>query len=428
MGGSVRDVEVVIGIVGYGTTTPGIGGRIKVEAEDFVVEEVSSPPPKVEGGRYTVAVLRSRNWETNRLVREMARRLAVSRKRISFAGTKDKRAVTTQLFQFDVPEEQVRALRLGDVDILESWTTDRRLEIGDLVGNRFRIVVRDLAVPPDEAGPILAATAAQLEVLGGFPNFFGIQRFGSIRPITHVVGRHLVRGEFKEAVDAYVANPIEGEDPETYEARQELAATGDYAAALDAMPDVMGFEKAILNYLVRQPADYIGALKELPFNLLLMFVHGYQSYLFNRILSERIRRGLPLNEPLDGDLILPRGKDGLPDRDRPLRVDVSNAGKMGHQVRDGKAFVSGALFGSEAPLAGGLMGEIEDEVVAGEGLRPEDFVIPRMPRLSSKGTRRELLSVVRELRWSFESAGAMLEFELPRGCYATSLLRELMKV
>ena len=419
--------EEAIGVVGRATTTPGIGGRVKVEAEDFVVEEMSSPPPKVEGAKYTIATIRSRNWETNRLVREMARRLAVSRRRISFAGTKDKRAVTTQLFCFEAPEAVVRSLRLADVDVLETYATDRRLEIGDLLGNRFRIVVRDLAVPPNEAEAILAATAAQLAVLGGFPNFFGMQRFGSIRPITHVVGRHIVRGEFKEAVDAYAANPIVGEDMEAFEARQELAASGDYGEALKAMPDVMGFEKALLNALVRRPGDYVGALQELPFNLLMMFVHGYQSFLFNRILSERMRRGLPLNEPLEGDLVLPLDKQGLPDRDRPLAVEASNLEKMRRQVRDGKAFVSGALFGSDAVLAAGPMGEIERAVVASEGLKPEDFVVPRMPRLSSRGTRRELVAAVRGLRWAVEGSAAKLEFELSKGCYATSLLREFMK-
>jgi tRNA pseudouridine13 synthase len=423
----VGDPEPIVGILAYATPTAGIGGRIKVAPEDFVVEEISSPPPKVEGGTRTVAVVRTRNWETNRLVREMSRRLAVSRKRIRFAGTKDKRAVTTQLFQFDLPEEAVKSLRLSDVEILETWTTDRELEIGDLLGNRFRIVVRNLAVPPKEVESILAATAAELGALGGFPNFFGLQRFGSVRPITQVVGRHIVRGEFKEAVDAYVANPIEGEGEEAFEVRTGLAVSGDYAEALKAYPDVMGFEKALLNHLVRVPGDYLGALQALPFNLLMMFVHGYQSLLFNRILSERMRQGLPLNEPLDGDLVLPQDKSGLPDRGRPLRVEAANLEKMRRQVRDGKAFVSGALFGSEAPLAAGTMGEIERTVVEAEGLKPEDFVIPRMPRLSSRGMRRELLAVVRGLGWAVGGTNATLEFELQRGCYATSLLREFMK-
>jgi len=85
------------------------------------------------------------------------------------------------------------------------------------------------------------------------------------------------------------------------------------------------------------------------------------------------------------------------------------------------------LFGSESALAAGPMGEIERMVVSAEGLRSEDFVIPRIPRLSSRGTRRELLAPVRNLRWVVEGTTARLDFELLKGCYATSLLREFMK-
>jgi len=156
-------------------------------------------------------------------------------------------------------------------------------------------------------------------------------------------------------------------------------------------------------------------------------VNGYQSYLFNRILSERMRRGLPLNEPLEGDLVLPLDKHGLPDRDRPLAVEASNLEKMRRQARDGKAFVSGALFGSDARLAAGPMGEIERGIVASEGLKAEDFIVPRMRRLSSRGTRRELVAAVRGLRSAVEGSAATMEFELSKGCYATSFLREMMK-
>src|SRR5437867_8629902 len=105
-------MERDVGIVGYLTSTPGLGGTLKAIAEDFVVEEISSPPATAVDGRYTIASLRVRNWETNRLVRELARALHISRRRIGFAGTKDKRALTTQLFSFEnVPPEAIKALR-----------------------------------------------------------------------------------------------------------------------------------------------------------------------------------------------------------------------------------------------------------------------------------------------------------------------------
>src|SRR5438876_12205718 len=193
-------MERDVGIEGYLTSTPGLGGTIKASADDFVVDEISSPPTPAIDGRYTIVALRVRNWETNRLVRQLARTLHISRRRIGFAGTKDKRAITTQLFSFDdVRPEAIKALRLKDTEVVDVFRSDRGLEIGDLRGNRFRVVVRRLALPPEQAATAAAETARQLRVFGGFPNFFGVQRFGSVRPITHVVGRHIVRGEFREA-------------------------------------------------------------------------------------------------------------------------------------------------------------------------------------------------------------------------------------
>jgi len=117
-------MERDVGIEGYLTSTPGVGGMLKETADDFTVEEVSSPPPTVPDGRYAIAALRLRNWETNRLVRQLARTLHISRRRIGFAGTKDKRAITTQLFSFDdVRPEAIKALRLADVEVVDEEPT-----------------------------------------------------------------------------------------------------------------------------------------------------------------------------------------------------------------------------------------------------------------------------------------------------------------
>jgi tRNA pseudouridine13 synthase len=421
-------MERDVGIEGYLTSTPGIGGTLKSAAEDFVVEEISSPPATSEDGAYTIATVRVRNWETNRLVRQFARNLHVSRNRIGFAGTKDKRAITTQLFSFEnVPPDALNRLDMKDLEILDVARSDRPLEIGDLAGNRFRIVVREIGATESKAMSAVEDTARELRMFGGFPNFFGIQRFGSVRPITHIVGRHIVRGEFREAVDAYAANPIKGESPESYEVRSALRDTGDVQLALRQYPKAYGFEKAILNHLAASPGDWVGALRALPFNLLMMFVHGYQSYLFNRILSERMRRGIPIHEPVAGDLVLPADKQGLPDRARTVDATCDNLERVTERCHAGKAWVSGILFGSEPEFAGGEPGQIEKGIVAQEGLQPNDFIIPEIPRISSKGTRREILAPIRDLDAAVRGRDVHLSFDLTRGSYATCLVREFTK-
>src|SRR3989475_9491316 len=128
-----------------------------------------------------------------------------------------------------------------------------------------------------------------------------------------------------------------------------------------------------------------------------MSVHGYQSYLFNQVLSERMRRGVPIHEPVAGDLVLPADKRGLPDRERTIDVTCDNLDRVTDRCREGKAWVSAVLFGSESEFAAGEVGQIEKGTVAREGLRAEDFIIPEIPRISSKGSRREVLPPLHDL-------------------------------
>ena len=421
-------MEPDIGIAGYLTSTPGVGGVLKAVPEDFVVEERSTPPPPDPAGDYTIATIRTRGWETNRLVRQLSRSLRISRRRIGFAGTKDKRAVSVRRFSFSgLAPESLEALHLRDMQVTEAYRSSQPLEIGDLWGNSFRILVRDLDVPSDRAEAIVDETSRQLTSFGGFPNFFGVQRFGSVRPITHEVGRELVRGDFRAAVNTYVAHPIDGEDAESFRVRTELEDSGDVKRALRSYPRSYSFEKALLNHLSAHPDDVVGALGALPPNLLMLFVHAYQSYLFNRILSDRLRRGLPFHEPVVGDIVLAVDAHGLPDRDRRIEVEPHNLERVSQRCRAGKAWVSAILFGSEVPLASGVMGEIERSVVHAEGLSGRDFIIPEMPRMSSKGTRREILAPMHELSTAIDADGLHVSVALTRGAYATCLVREFTK-
>ncbi|HLE96443.1 MAG TPA: tRNA pseudouridine(13) synthase TruD, partial [Candidatus Thermoplasmatota archaeon] len=199
---TVDPLEARLGLSWYLTDSPGCGGRLRTLPEDFVVEEVPLVLPRspVGEGKYTVARVRARNWETNRLMQELQRRLGLGRHDIFFAGTKDKRAVTTQYVSLRAPEDAVRALAIRDVDILDTFRTARAPKIGELAGNRFEIVVRDLAVPVEEATASAAAAVARLQDAGGFPDYFGLQRFGVVRPVTHVVGERILRGDLAAAV------------------------------------------------------------------------------------------------------------------------------------------------------------------------------------------------------------------------------------
>lgn len=418
--------EVEIGISVYWTDeVPGIGGKLKKRPDDFVVDEISILPPEDADGELTAAVVWHRNWEMNRLVRRLGTNLGIGRNRIGFAGTKDKRSVATQLITFAAPPEAVATIYIPDVEFLRIYRTKVNTMLGSLLGNRFRITVRDTEA--DGLMDRIQTVTGRIEELGGFPNFFGVQRFGVVRPITHLIGKAIVRGDFERAVMLYLAEQAGTEGEDSKDARSFVSETKDFGQALRMFPKTLVFERTLLGHLSKRPDDFPGALKRLPRNLIMMFVHAYQSFLFNRILSRRIQHKLPLDEPVEGDIILPLDKHGLPNQRRHIEAHSSNLPTVSSRVREGKGFVSGSLFGAESAFAGGQMGEIEREIVESEGLSPSDFIVPEVIPASSKGIRRELLAPVREFRWRISESSAFFSFELNKGCYATSLLREYMK-
>lgn len=419
--------EIDLGLELYLTEDiPGIGGKLRRTPEDFEVEEISILPPEDPEGRFVIAKVWHRNWEANRLVRRLSTNLRVSRARIGFAGTKDGRSVATQLMSFDAPIDAVRALSIPDVVVSDAYRARRGIAIGDLIGNRFTIRVADLREDVDVAG-VCDEVRRHLQEAGGFPNFFGVQRFGSIRPITHLIGRDLVQGDFEGAVMRYVANPMDDEDSDANDARRALQESRDFERAFKDFPQKLTFERTMIARLKDRPEDYVGALRTLPKNLLMMFVHAYQSYLFNKILSERIRAGMSIREPEVGDLILPLSKTSVPDQDNPIPVTETNLQKVARSTTEGKAFVSGLIFGTESQFAGGRMGEIERRVIEAEGVEKMDFQIVGLREASSKGIRRELLAQAKDLRIDFDGEVATFRFILNKGCYATSLMREFMK-
>lgn len=419
--------EADLGMEIYCSPTSGTGGRLKHLAEDFIVEEIPRSPPPADDGKYVIATVTSTNWEMNRLVRMLSKNLGISRNRIGFAGTKDKRAITTQLISFEAPLEQVQAISMHQVEIRDAYRSNKHLTIGDLIGNRFTIKVKDCRLKGPELLEDVTATRSALDLLRGFPNFFGVQRFGAVRPITHLVGRSIVRGDLEGAVMWYVGHPNDNEDEASRDARNRLQQDRDFGAAMSYFPNKLTFERMVIGWLDRNPGDYAGAIRVLPGNLQMMFVHAYQSYMFNRMISERMRRSLPLDRPIVGDVILPADKNGLPDHDKHVPVTKNNLDLVDGPVRDGRAFISGVLFGQDSIFSEGEMGEIERKVVEAEGLKLDDFKVPQIPDCNSRGSRRELLAQYHDLKLQLGDDSYDISFSLGKGCYATVLMREFMK-
>ncbi|WP_254280026.1 tRNA pseudouridine(13) synthase TruD [Haloarcula marina] len=440
-------IERTVGMEYYVSDADGVGGRLRASPADFRVTELEAfdtAPVDADTGGYPHLVLRVElsNWDTNDFASALSDRLGISRERVSWAGTKDKRAVTRQLFSVkgvgpaDVPE-------LDGADIEVVGRAGRPVLFGDLAGNAFDIVVRD-ADHPENAASVVADlrafaggeetdTLPNGETAVAVPNYFGQQRFGSRRPVTHEVGLAIVREDWEGAVLAYVGNPHEREPEDTQAAREYVDETHDWAGALDRLPRALGYERSMCHTLVENgaegPEDFREAVETLPTNLQTLFVNAAQSYVFNRILSERLERGLPFDRPVAGDVVCFRDSDApadlpLPDTDRTQRVTEKRLRTVERHCERGRAFVTAPLVGTETDLGEGEPGEIAREVLADVGLEPADFDLPGA--FDSEGTRRAV-AVRTSLAVDRDGDDLSFSFALPKGSYATVLLREFRK-
>ncbi len=420
--------EADIGLLYYLTDRQGTGGRLKKEPQDFIVREVADEHPHSDNGRFTIADVTTTNWETNRLIRLLSRSMHISREKVGFAGTKDKRAVTTQRMSFECDPSKLELVDLQDIEFSNVFRSDVPVKMGDLKGNRFVINVRDVETSPEETKDIVSAVTDEVMAEGGFPNYYGVQRFGISRPVTHLVGERLVRGDLRGAVETYLFYPSLYEEDIVRQTREELRkCDGDYSKIDLLLPKIMGFEQTLVDYLRQNPGDYKGAIESMPSNLQMMFTHAYQSYLYNLMLSERMARGMPLNKPVIGDTVIPIDGNGVPSHDEHVTVTDRNIRIVEKQVAKGKAYVAISVFGSDGLFSEGEMGEIERKVVSDAKLTPEDFIVTGLPHCSAKGDWREILCRVNDLSTEMTDEGYRLSFYLTKGNYATCLMREYLK-
>ncbi|MBE0522677.1 MAG: tRNA pseudouridine(13) synthase TruD [Candidatus Methanoperedenaceae archaeon] len=423
--------ENEIGIGLFYSKTPGIGGVIRQQVEDFIVSEMTNRT-ETTNGNYLIAELTKQNWDIHHLARDLSRILRISQKRIGWAGTKDKRAVTTQKISiWELSEEELARVKLKDVELKAVGRSNRKLSLGELWGNRFKITIRDIGLNADETRFRVEAVSRELE--NGAPNFFGVQRFGEIRPVTHVVGEALVRGNLKDAAMTYIARPFPDEPDEFRSVRQIVWDSGDFKEGIKIYPQKLQFEKAMMNHLVAHPDDFSGAFRTLSQNLQKMFLHAYQSYIFNIILSRRIGKGFLIHEAYDGDIVCFKNDRGLPDTSRLQKVTRDNLDGINNLIKRSRAFVTAPLVGYDTQFAEGEPGGIEQEVIGELDVNLSGFRVPDMPEVASKGLRREIVIPVKP-GFTVETdeinegkTKVVLEFSLQKGAYATTVLREYMK-
>ena len=410
-------LERELGMRYYASDADGIGGRLRSVPGDFLVEEIPLPEKGGMGGPYLICTLTKTNWELQHAVKEIAKRLGISHRRIGWAGTKDRNAVTSQRISiYNVTADQVAAVRLKDILLEPVGNANEALSLGDLQGNRFDLVIRETGTP--DLGECVREITET--VRDGVPNYFGLQRFGAIRPVTHKVGEWILRGDFEQAVLTYIGLTYPAETEPVKAIRSEFYQSRDPAPALRSLPLQMNYERAMLHHLHVHAGDYAGALRELPPKLLSMFVSAFQSYLFNCALSLRFDGGHGLNDPVPGDRLL--FANGRTDT-----ATASNLAAVSMHIRRGRCGIALFMPGKEKTDPKSEGGRVMDELLAGYSITPENFGhASAFVKTKFDGAWRPI-ALKTEIGSSLEGGSVRLKFTLPPGHYATTVCREFMK-
>jgi tRNA pseudouridine13 synthase len=297
-------IDQELGLWYYQTENKGIGGKLRENPEDFEVTERAMHT--FIDGPYLICSLTKRNWDQHRAIKAIASHLGISHQRIGFAGTKDKRAVTTQHISiYKCTPEDIARLSIPDLSLTVLATSQHPINLGALEGNTFAIRISEI----DEPNPQESLEIFQKSIKEGIPNYIGYQRFGVTRPITHHIGCAILKGEYQNAIRVMIGKPGTAMDIHEEEGRACYRETEDPARCLHLLPPRLSLERSVLHYLVQHPHDYLGAIKQLPRTLRSMYVSAVQSWIFNIALSMRIRDNRSLCEPETGDwLIWPDGR------------------------------------------------------------------------------------------------------------------------
>ena len=324
--------------------------KLKQKSEDFIVKEIPDFETK-EKGRYPIFLLKKVNYTTENTIGRVADHLHIKPKFIGYAGIKDKKAVTEQYISINVLKRSFRSFKLKDIEIDFMGYNEEPIYLGRLIGNEFVITIRNLKEKD------IVKLKEKTKVKPMVPNLFGEQRLSKNNSI---VGKCIIKRDFEQAAGFIL---------------QGKGKT----------------ETQVHDYLQKHPTDFVGAIRKIPLKIRKLYLHSYQSELFNRAVKEYIKTSKKnIKFPILG-------------------------------------------FGTESKNK--EVKELCEEIMENEGITLRDFIIRSIPELSSAGYERDVFIELKDFKimkieedeLNKKAKKAIVSFSLPKGCYATVVIDYLLR-
>lgn len=408
---------------------PGVGGVLKERNEDFLVEEQPLYEPCGEG-EHVYLFIEKNGLTTHDAVHRIARAMHMHRRNIGYAGLKDKHAVTRQHLSLWLPGVEDEVIQEGvwrineyqqRIKVLWHEKHTNKIKRGHHGGNRFVLRLRN--VEPTHV--IRAKQIMDKMQEQGVPNYVGDQRFG-YRQNSHRTGRAILLGQHQEALDEMLGSRSEVESGFIAEGREHYRA-GRYTDAIHVWPKALRYDRQALDAL-RQKKPAKDAVLAIDGSQRAFLVSAWQSMVFNEVLSQRVKDGT-FNRLMPGDLAWKHDNGSVFETDETT-VEEDNA--PGGRVEQGAVSPSGPLWGVQMTCATGEPGAMEQQALEDSGVTEDQLAGPGDdPKAVAEGRRRPLRNILKDpdLSGGVDEHGPYIKasFELPRGAYATMVMREIMK-
>jgi len=269
----IPDLDSQIGILVYSTKFSGIGGKIRIEPEDFQVSELISEKSKKsisDQHGYAVYKLKKKKIDTNHALSGIFRQKGI---RLKSLGLKDASAVTEQFVYSGNKGKPIENFSTDKYSLEHLGFVKKPLSKKDMIGNHFKLKISDCQNK-------LESFTDHDKIL----NFYGYQRFGSKRPVTHLIGKSILQQDFEKTVDLILSFTSSYDSKENTEIRQKLSDKANYQQYFDQVPVQMDIERIVLKEMIEH-GEPIRAIRAIPVSLRRFYIQAYQSFIFNQSLS-----------------------------------------------------------------------------------------------------------------------------------------------